>query len=51
MVKPSLFINFHSSCPIFSDMFALPNKKAMEVVMHFLFTRLHPQLAYEEFRY
>ncbi|KAL9987039.1 hypothetical protein ACROYT_G001274 [Oculina patagonica] len=32
------------------DMFALPNKKAMEVVMHFLFTRLHPQLAYEEFR-
>ena len=35
----------------FSDMFALPNKKAMEVVMHFLFTRLHPQLAYEEFRY
>ena len=51
MVKPFLFSNFQSSCPIFSDMFALPNKKAMEVVMHFLFTRLHPQLAYEEFRY
>ena len=33
------------------DMFVLPNKKAMEVVMHFLFTRLHPQLAYEELRY
>ncbi|XP_068694328.1 uncharacterized protein [Montipora foliosa] len=32
------------------DMFVLPNKKAMEVVMHFLFSRLHPQLAYEEFR-
>ncbi|KAK2564631.1 HAUS augmin-like complex subunit 6 [Acropora cervicornis] len=32
------------------DMFVLPNKKAMEVVIHFLFTRLHPQLAYEELR-
>lgn len=42
--------NNYSYCTL-SDMFALPNKKAMEVVMHFLFTRLHPQLAYEEFRY
>lgn len=51
ILRPFLLINFHSSWLIFSDMFALPNKKAMEVVMHFLFTRLHPQLAYEEFRY
>ena len=48
----SLFYFIVLFCFVFvSDMFALPNKKAMEVVMHFLFTRLHPQLAYEEFRY
>ena len=35
----------------FRDMFALINKKGMEVVMHFLFSRLNSHLAYEEFRY
>lgn len=35
----------------FRDMFALINKKGMEVVMHFLFSRLDSHLAYEEFRY
>ena len=33
------------------DTFAHINKKASEVVMHFLFTRLDSHLAYEEFRY
>jgi len=32
------------------DMFALINKKGMEVVVHFLFSRLNSHLAYEEFR-
>ena len=32
------------------DMFAHINKKGMEVVVHFLFSRLNSHLAYEEFR-
>jgi HAUS augmin-like complex subunit 6 len=36
--------------PVNRDMFVLPNKKGMEVVMHFLFNRLDSHLCYEEFR-
>ncbi|XP_033634752.1 uncharacterized protein LOC117296020 isoform X2 [Asterias rubens] len=36
--------------PFNRDMFALPNKKAFEVVMHFLFDRLNPAMAHEKFR-
>ena len=32
------------------NMFELPNKKAMEVVMYFLFGKLNEQLSYELFR-
>ena len=34
----------------FRDMFNLPNKKGMEVILHFLFSQLNSHLAYEEFR-
>ncbi|XP_070543417.1 HAUS augmin-like complex subunit 6 [Ptychodera flava] len=33
-----------------SDMFKVPNKKAFEVVMHFLFKKLDPVMAKEQFR-
>lgn len=33
------------------DMFFHINKKGMEVVMYFLFSKLNSHLAYEEFRY
>ncbi|XP_022109973.1 uncharacterized protein LOC110989705 [Acanthaster planci] len=36
--------------PFNRDMFALPNKKAFEVVMHFLFERLNPPMAHDKFR-
>ena len=32
-------------------MFLYPNKKAMEVVLHFLFCTLDAPLAFQEFRY
>ena len=32
-------------------MFSHINKKAMEVVLHFLFSKLDSNLSYEEFRY
>ena len=32
-------------------MFILPNKKAFEVVMHFLFAKLNPVMAVDKFRY
>ncbi|XP_032228534.2 mucin-12 [Nematostella vectensis] len=38
------------SIPFNRDMFVLPNKKGMEVVMRFLFAQLNAQMAYEEFR-
>ncbi|XP_033123992.1 mucin-17-like [Anneissia japonica] len=38
------------SIPFTKDMFAMPNKKAFEVVMYFLLTRLNPALAKERFR-
>ncbi len=31
-------------------MFVLPNKKAFEVIMYFLFEKLNPAVAREEFR-
>ncbi|CAB3997835.1 HAUS augmin-like complex subunit 6, partial [Paramuricea clavata] len=36
--------------PFNSDMFLYPNKKAMEVVLHFLFCKLDAPLAFQEFR-
>ncbi|XP_035666637.1 uncharacterized protein LOC118409606 [Branchiostoma floridae] len=36
--------------PFSRDMFALPNKKAFEVVTHYLFTRLDSNMAREAFR-
>ncbi|CAH1254811.1 HAUS6 [Branchiostoma lanceolatum] len=36
--------------PFSRDMFALPNKKAFEVVTHYLFNRLDPIMAREAFR-
>ncbi|XP_077994466.1 HAUS augmin-like complex subunit 6 [Glandiceps talaboti] len=36
--------------PFTSDMFAVPNKKAFEVVMYFLLQRLNPSMAKEQFR-
>ncbi|XP_038076890.1 uncharacterized protein LOC119744812 isoform X2 [Patiria miniata] len=36
--------------PFNRDMFALPNKKAFEVIMHFLFERLNPAKAHDKFR-
>ncbi|XP_019625398.1 PREDICTED: uncharacterized protein LOC109470768 [Branchiostoma belcheri] len=36
--------------PFSRDMFALPNKKAFEVVTHYLFNRLDPVMAREAFR-
>ncbi|XP_072167455.1 uncharacterized protein [Diadema setosum] len=37
--------------PFSKDMFALPNKKCFEVVMHFLFHKLNPAMAQDKFRY
>nr|XP_006814144.1 PREDICTED: uncharacterized protein LOC100366745 [Saccoglossus kowalevskii] len=36
--------------PFTSEMFALPNKKGFEVVTHFLFEKLNPAMAAEQFR-
>ncbi|XP_028407045.1 HAUS augmin-like complex subunit 6 [Dendronephthya gigantea] len=36
--------------PFNSDMFVYPNKKAMEVILHFLFCNLDAPLAFQEFR-
>lgn len=36
--------------PLNRDMFVYPNKKAMEIVCHFLFSQLDAQLAFQEFR-
>lgn len=35
---------------IFRDMFTVPNRKAMEVVIHFLFVTLNKNFARETFR-
>lgn len=35
---------------IFRDMFTVPNRKAMEVVIHFLFVTLNKNFAWETFR-
>ena len=35
---------------IFRDMFTVPNRKAMEVVIHFLFVTLNKNFAQETFR-
>ncbi|XP_072039028.1 uncharacterized protein [Amphiura filiformis] len=37
--------------PFTKDMFALPNKKAFEVIMNFLFGKLNPVMAAEKFRF
>ena len=41
-----------STCLIFCrDAFVFPNKKAMEAVFYFLFTKLNSDVAQEEFRF
>ena len=35
----------------FRDMFSVPNKLGFEIVMYFLFEKLDPQRARDDFRY
>eukprot|EP00795_Rhopilema_esculentum_P006197 gene6197-11601_t len=47
--RPDIYEAKHK-CPFNRDAFVFPNKKAMEAVFHFLFTKLNPDVARDEFR-